>query len=113
MRFLEYEISSGRIISEIISASTPESDSGIGIIEINDYESIDPLKYIVKDGVITKAYETKAEQLERERLRKEHKENAYLRFKSMMSECFVAIMKRDNDALEQLREEFSALEAYL
>ncbi len=113
MRFLEYEISSGRIISEIISASTPESDSGIGIIEINDYEAIDPLKYIVKDGVITKAYETKAEQLERERLKKEHREHCLLRIKSMITECFIAIMKRDNDALEELRKEFSTLEAYL
>ena len=113
MRFFEYDISTGQILSEIISATVPEVEDGVGVVEVNDYEAFDPSKYIIKNGVITKAYETKAEQLERERLRKEHREHCLLRVKSMMTEFFIASMKEDDEALADLRKEFSELETYL
>lgn len=113
MRYLEYDISSGRIISEIIAPSAPEPDEGTGIIQISDYETVDTSRYVIKDGVIVKAFETKAEQLEQERLRKEHRESCLLRVKSMMTEFFIASMKEDNEALADLRKEFRELEAYL
>lgn len=113
MRYLEYDILTGQILSEIISETTPEAEAGIGVIEVNSYESFDPSRYIVKNGVITKAYETKTEQLERERLREEHREHAFMRIKSMMVEDFIARMERDDYAIEELRKEYNSMKAYL
>lgn len=113
MRYLEYEISTGKIISEIISDNAPELDEDRGVIVIGDEAVIDASRFIVKDGVLAKAYETKNEQIERERLRKEYREKSLRRIKSMMTEYFVAVMENDNDAINELRSEYKELKAYL
>lgn len=113
MRYLEYEISSGHIVSEIISDSTPETSDGFGVIEVGENDVINKEKYIVRNGVLTKAYETKNEQLERERLRKEHRAKCLLRIKSMVVEDFVARMKHDDEAIKELEKEYASFEAYL
>ena len=113
MRYLEYELSSGHIISEIISETEPETSEGFGVIAIGENDVVAKAKYIVKNGVLTKAYETKNEQLERERLRKEQRAKCLLRIKSMVVEDFVARMKHDDEAIKELEKEYASFESYL
>ena len=113
MRYLEYELSSGHIISEIISETEPETSEGFGVIAIGENDVIAKAKYIVKNGVLTKAYETKNEQLERERLRKEQRAKCLLRIKSMATEYFIAVMEEDDEAIKELRKEYKGFKAYL
>ena len=51
-RYLEYEINSGRIISEIISATEPTPAEGYGLLEIPDNAELDTTIYAIKNGVL-------------------------------------------------------------
>lgn len=113
MRYLEYEISTGKIISEIISETAPEPDEDRGVIALGNDDVIDTSKYIVKDGVLTKTFETKNEKLERERLRKERRQQCLERIKSITVEYVIAKLRHDDAAVEELEKEFNSFEAYL
>ena len=112
-RYLEYEINSGRIISEIISATEPTPAEGYGLLEIPDGAELDTTIYAVRNGVLVKQYETNEERIERERLRLEEKARVRERIKSMVYEVIIALLENDEAALEELREEYRTLKAYM
>ena len=112
-RYLEYEINSGRIISEIISAAEPTPAEGYGLLEIPDGAELDTTIYAVRNGVLVKQYETNEERIERERLRLEEKARVRERIKSMVYEVIIALLENDDAALEELREEYRTLKAYM
>lgn len=112
-RFLEYDLTSGRIISEIISENTPEVSENCGLLEIGEFQTIDTNQYAVRNGALVKLYETEAERIERDRLRREHTEQVRKRIKSMTYELALAILDDNNDAVKELQSEFKSLKAYL
>ena len=112
-RFLEYDKTNGRIISEIFCAEVPEPSAGIGLLEIDTDAELDTNLYAVKNGVLVKQYETNEERIERIRLRQEQREKVRKRIKSMVHEVIITILENDADALEALREEYRTLKAYL
>ena len=112
-RFLEYDKTNGRIISEIFCAEAPEASAGIGLLEIDADAELDTNLYAVKNGVLVKQYETNEERIERIRLRQEQREKVRKRIKSMVHEVIITILENDADALEALREEYRTLKAYL
>ena len=112
-RFLEYDINSGRIISEIISSSPPKVLDGFGLLEIDSEQAIDTSAYAVRNETLVKLYETAEERIERERLRKIKKEQTRERIKSMAWECVMAILDNNDDAIKSLRKEFKGLKAYI
>lgn len=61
MKFLEYEISSGRIVSEITSSEEPEVSSGFALLAIDDNEQINLSMYSVRNGALVKTSETNQE----------------------------------------------------
>ena len=112
-RYLEYDKSTGRIISEIISSKEPQTLDNIAILEIKGDDEIDTTIYAVKNGVLVKNFETNEERIERERLRKEHKEKVRRRLKSMMYEVCLSILEDDTNALNDLRREYRELKAFI
>ena len=106
MKFLEYEISSGRIVSVITAKTEPETSSGFGLMRIGDNEEIDINSYSVRDGLLVKTSETNAERIERERLKRERAEQSKLRLKSMMKEFILASLDDNQDEIKELRREF-------
>ena len=112
-RFLEYDKTNGRIISEIFCAEVPEPSAGIGLLEIDTDAELDTNLYAVKNGVLVKQYETNEERIERIRLRQEQREKVRKRIKSMVHEVIITILENDADALEALREEYRTLKAYM
>ncbi|MBQ7594084.1 MAG: hypothetical protein IJU48_07010 [Synergistaceae bacterium] len=112
-KYLEYEISSGKIISEIVSDTEPESSEGYSMLEIDENLKLDTTGYIIRDGVLVKDFETNEERLERERLKREQAEQLHQRLKSMIYECVIAILENDNDAIEELRAEYRKMKVYL
>ena len=112
-RFLEYDKTNGRIISEIFCAEAPEPSAGIGLLEIDTDAELDTNLYAVKNGVLVKQYETNEERIERIRLRQEQREKVRKRIHSMVHEVIITILENDSDALEVLREEYRTLKAYL
>lgn len=112
-KYLEYDKTTGRIISEIIAPSQPTVSSAVGLLEIDPDAEIDTNLYAVKNGVLVKQYETNEERIERIRLRQEQREKVRLRIRSMLNELCVIILENDTDALEKLREEYRTLKAYL
>ena len=112
-KYLEYEITSGKIISEINSDELPESSEGYGMLEIADDLKLDTTGYAVRNGALVKDFETNEERLERERLRREQADQMRQRLKAMIYECVIAILENDDDAIEELRAEYRQLKVYL
>ena len=110
-RYLEYEINSGRIISEIISAAEPTPAEGYGLYPIPDDAELDTTLYKVLNGVLVKQYETNEERLERAIRKKEQGENVRLRLQSIVYEVIFAILEDDKAAMQELREEYKRLKA--
>ena len=112
-KYLEYEISSGKIVSEIISDTEPETLEGYGVLEVDENLKIDTTGYAVRDGTLVKDFETNEERQERERLRRENQEKIRQRLKAMFYELSIAILENDDDAIEELRAEYRQLKVYL
>ena len=112
-RYLEYDKTTGRIISEIVSATKPEISGDYGLLEIADGVGFDTALYAVRDGQLVKMYETNEERLERERVKKEHGEQIRQRVKSMMYEAIMAILDDNEEALNDLKREYKSLKQYL
>ena len=110
-KYLEYEINSGRIISEIISAAEPTPADGYGLYPIHDDAELDTTLYKVLNGVLVKQYETNEERLERAIRKKEQGENVRLRLQSIVYEVIFAILEDDDAAMKELREEYKQLKA--
>ncbi len=112
-RYLEYDKTNGRIISEIFSPQEPTPSAGIGLLEIDTDAELDTNLYAVKNGVLVKQYETNEERIERIRLRQEQRESVRKRIRSMVNEVIITILENDTKALEKLREEYRTLKAYM
>ena len=110
-RYLEYEKSTGRIVSEIISPSEPTVAAGFGIFELNSDEELDTNLYAIKNGVLVKNYETNEERIERLKARAEQRQKIRKRIQSMVNEVCITILENDPDALEGLRAEYRELKA--
>ena len=112
-RYIEYDILSGHIISEIKADSPPEIPEGIGLIEIENDIEIEIGRYVVKNGKLQKIYETNAEKDEQERIKKEYAESVRARIRSMISELCIALLANDEEEIGRLRREYQTLRAYL
>ena len=112
-RYLEYDKTNGRIISEVFSPTEPTPSAGIALLEIDADAEIDTNLYAVKNGVLVKQYETNEERIERIRLRQEQREKVRKRIHSMVHEVIITILENDKDALEALRDEYRTLKAYI
>ena len=113
MKFLEYDIKTGRILSEVICSEDPEPENGRGYYEIGRNEELDITQYAVRGGSLVKVGETNQEKLERERIRREHGEQCRRRYKSLKEEYLLAIISRDEDEQRNLEREFDRMKAYL
>ena len=112
-RYLEYEISTGRIVSELISPTVPEASDEISYLLIDDDLTIDSSNYAVKNGSLVKLYETNEERMERERIKREHSDKIKGRIKSMIDEFVLACLDRNQIAIAELQNEFQTLKKYL
>jgi len=112
-RYLEYDKTTGRIISEIISSSRPEMSGNYDILEVDSNLEVNTALYAVRDGQLVKMYETNEERLERERVKKEHGEQIRLRVKAMMYEVILAILEDNEKALSDLKAEYKSLKVFL
>ena len=112
-RYLEYEITSGRILSEVTSDTAPEVVDGIGFLEVSGDGDIDTSIYGVRCGQLVRLYETAEERAERERLRKERAEQVRLRLKRMIYELGIALLEDDASAITELRKEYKELKVYM
>lgn len=113
MRFLEYEISTGRIISEVVADTLPVTSGDYGLFRIDDNVSIDTSLYAVRNGTLVKLYETLQEKLDRERIRKEQAESSRLRLRTMCYELSIAILEEDEKAIQELKKEYRTMKPYL
>ena len=113
MKYLEYEIASGRILSEITCDSEPSTSSGVGLLQIGENEEIDPSMYAVRNGSLVKVGETNQEKLERERIRREHGEQCRRRLRSLKEEFVIAFIAEDEEEMARLRREFRKMQAYI
>ena len=112
-KYLEYELTNGKIVSEIISDEAPEALEGYGVLEIDENLKIDTTGYAVRDGTLVKDFETNEERQERERLQKEFAEKMRQRLKSMIYETVISILENDEEAIEELRAEYKQIKVYL
>lgn len=112
-RYIEYDIASGHIISELNAAKPPELSDGTALLELDDDCSIEISRYIVKDGKLLKIHETNAEKDEQERIKQEYSASVRLRVKSMLSEVCLALLEDDNEEIARLRKEYRLIKAYL
>ena len=113
MKYLEYDLLTGRIVSEITSPVAPRVPDGRGILEVDDNAEIDSVRYTVKNGMLVKTYETKTEKLMRERIRNENKEKISSRIKCMCYELCMAILDDDDYVIDELKKEFRSIKDYL
>ena len=113
MRFLEYDLATGRIVSEIECDFEPEPVDGTGLLRISDDEEVDTINYAVRDGVLVKISETSQERLERERIRREHGEQCRRRLKSMVFELGAAQLFEDEEKIKSLKREAASMKAYI
>ncbi len=112
-RYIEYEIDTGHIISELTSTTAPAAQDNIGYLELNSDAEIDLSGYKVKGGSLVKDYETNEERIERERIKREQAEKVRLRIKSMTYELCFAILDDNEDEIKSLKEEFRRMKVYL
>ena len=110
-RYLEYEKSTGRIVSEILSATEPKVSQNFGLFELNADAELDTRLYAIKNGVLVKNYETNEERIERLKVKQEQREKVRKRILSMVNEVIITILENDTDALEELRKEYKELKA--
>lgn len=113
MKFLEYDIKTGRILSEVTSSIDPEPEDGRGYYEIGRNEELDITQYAIRGGSLVKVGETNQEKLERERIRREHGEQCRRRLRSMKDEYLIAMIARDKEEQRNLEREFDRMKAYL
>ena len=113
MKFIEYDIATGRILSQIKCSEEPEVSEGIGLLRVEEQEEIDSTMYEVRRGVLVKTAETDQEILERERLKREHQEKSRRRLRSMVSEYVIAMIAEDDAEMKNLRMEFKKMKAYI
>ena len=113
MKFLEYDIKTGRILSEVTSSVDPEPEDGRGYYEIGRNEELDITQYAIRGGSQVKVGETNQEKLERERIRREHGEQCRRRLRSMKDEYLIAMIARDEEEQRNLEREFDKMKAYL
>ena len=113
MKFLEYDIKTGRILSEVTSSEDPEPEDGRGYYEIGQNEDIDLTQYAIRGGTLVKTGETNQERLERERIRREHGEQCRRRLRSMKDEYLIAMLAGDEEEMSNLKREFARMKAYL
>ena len=90
-RYLEYEKSTGRIVSEILSANEPTVAAGFGLFELNTDAELDTNLYAIKNGVLVKQYETNEERIERLKVKAEQREKVRKRILSMVNEVIITI----------------------
>ena len=112
-RYLEYETSTGHIVSEMISPVAPKSNDELSYLLVDDYLTIDSAAYAVKNGSLVKLYETNEERKERERIKREHSIKIRDRIKSMIPEYVLACLDRNQNAINELQQEYQSLKAYL
>lgn len=112
-KYLEYEVDSGQIVSEMTSSVPPTPAKGYALLEIPEATTIDTTIYLIKNGVLVKQYETNEERIERERLRREQREKIRARLRSMVNEVCICILENDEAELKALREEYRSMKAYL
>ena len=112
-RFIEYDTTSGHIISELKADNPPETDLGISLLSIDDDAEIEIGRYIVSNGKLKKIYETNEEKSDQERIKREYAESVRMRVRDMMKELCLALLGEDNQELERLRQEYKNLRAYL
>lgn len=112
-RYIEYEVNTGRIVSEINTSISPRSSGNIAYLEITTEQAVDLTGYIVKNGTLVKGYETNEERIERERIKREQGEKARLRIKSILQEYLFALLDENEEAAAELRTEFKKLKVYL
>lgn len=111
-RYLEYDTSSGRIISEITSPKEPETSPGMAVIEIGWDEKIDIRRYAVRNGAVVKTAESNTEREERERLKREYGASMRRRIQSLKQEFLGALIDGNEAEIERLREEYKKLKVY-
>lgn len=112
-RYLEYEIASGRILSEVTSETDPEAVEGIGFLEVSGDTDINTSLYVVKCGQLVSLSEEAERRAERERLKHEKADQIRQRLRSMVYEVNIAILEEDDAALSELRREYRELKVYL
>lgn len=112
-RYIEYDIASGHIISELNAAKPPELSDGTALLELDNDCSIEISRYIVKDGQLVKIHETNTEKDEQERIRQEYSASVRLRVKSIINEFCLALLEEDDEEITRLRKEYKHLRAYL
>lgn len=112
-RYIEYDTTSGRIISEIKSKSEPEPTAGKAILEIGETEKLDISRYGVRNGVLVKVIETMREKKERQRIEREHSEKCNRRLRAMMREYVLAQLDEDVTAQESLKREYKKIKRYI
>ena len=110
---MEYDIKTGRILSELTCREEPYSENGIGYYEIGSNEELDITQYAIRGGSLVKTGETNQERLERERIRREHGEQCRRRLRSLKDEYVIAMIAGDENEMENLKREFSRMKAYL
>ena len=113
MKYLEYELKTGRILSEVKSSIEPDPEPDRGYYEIGSNEELDITQYAVRGGSLVKIGETNQEKLERERIRREHGEQCRRRLRSLKEEYLIAMIAEDEEELSNLKREFNAMRAYL
>ena len=112
-KFLEYNITSGHIISEITSDSPPLAADGFALLQVDDNLNIDPSCYAVREGQLVKLFETNSERAERERLRKQFHEQTRVRLKSLIFEFVIAMLDDNIMAANELKQEYKRLKVYM
>lgn len=112
-KYLEYEVASGQIVSELISSIEPTPATGYALLEIPDNSEIDTSLYIIKNGTLVRQYETSEERLKREMQKHENREKVHARLMSMINEVCICLLEDDEAALNELREEYRSLKAYM
>ena len=113
MKYLEYDLSTGRILSEITSETEPPLSDGIGIAPIDDETEIDTTNYVVKSGKLEKLSETASEREERERIRRENQSRMRVRLNGIIRETVIAILEEDADEVSNLRREWRRMKFVL
>ena len=113
MRYLEYVLETGKIISELTSTQEITPAEGCGLLEIDGDLIIDTNNYIVRNGVLAKSYETEEERRERMRLRQEKMEKNRERARAMFNEFIWAGLDNDQETIKSLQAEFKTIKGLM
>lgn len=113
MRYLEYLLTTGKIVSEVQSDGEITPSEGCGLLEIEDDLIIDTNNFVVRNGVLVKSFETAAERRERERLRQEQAQRSRERLRALKEEFIWALIFGDTDEQAKLSAEATKLKALI